>query len=71
MAYKLKQAKKVFYLADIKKKIYDDRHKFDTFKSAIRVNIAGACSDEEKYYSVVPLEEKEIKRLKFKKENII
>jgi hypothetical protein len=65
------KSKKAFYLADIKKRIYDPKHKFDTFKKAVGVNMVGQMYDNEKYFSVVPLEEKQIKKLKFKEEKII
>ena len=56
-----------YYLADIKKKIYKEPS-FKTFKGAVRINMMAQLYDDEKFFSVVPLEETKILKLKLKKE---
>ena len=56
-----------YYLADIKKNIYKEPA-FKTFKDAVRINMVAQMYDDETFFSVVPLKEVEILKLKMKKE---
>ena len=60
-----------YFLADIKKKTYDKKHEFKTFKQACRINMVAQIYDNEKFFSVVPLEEKVIKKENFKEEKLL
>jgi hypothetical protein len=59
-----------YFLADIKRKVYDPTP-FKTWKSAVRMNMVAQIYNTDDFMYVVPLKQKEIIKSKFKQEKLL